>query len=274
MSDLYLAALNSGSNANCYYVGNDREAVLIDAGLSCRETARRMKQLGLEMDRVKALFISHEHNDHIKGLPGLVRKYGWPVYITPPTLRQAGLRIPPERTVAFEHGTPVPVGDLRITPFRKYHDAADPHSFIVSGHGLHVGVMTDIGHACPEVRMQFGKCHAAFLESNYCDTLLANGPYPFPLQERIRSDRGHLSNDQALDLFRQHRSAELRLLILSHLSQHNNHPLVVEELFTPHAGTVRIAVASRYHPSDVFVVRGGPGATTGAKPMQQLTLFG
>src|ERR1700755_2610043 len=92
---LYIASLNSGSNGNCYYIGNENEAVLIDAGLSCRETERRMRRLGLYLDRVRAIFISHEHDDHIRGLEILSRRYQLPVYITGPTLGQC--RFPPDQ---------------------------------------------------------------------------------------------------------------------------------------------------------------------------------
>ena len=88
---LFISSLNSGSNGNCYYVGNQHEAVLVDAGISCREIEKRMKRLGLRMENVKAVFVSHEHSDHIKGLPVLIKKYQLPVYITPRTMRNGGL---------------------------------------------------------------------------------------------------------------------------------------------------------------------------------------
>jgi phosphoribosyl 1,2-cyclic phosphodiesterase len=90
---LFITSLNSGSNGNCYYVGNEQEAVLIDAGISCRETERRMKRLGLPLDKVKAIFVSHEHSDHTKGIEVLARKYQLPVFITPLTLQRTGLPV-------------------------------------------------------------------------------------------------------------------------------------------------------------------------------------
>ncbi len=253
----YFASLNSGSNANCYYAGNSREAVLIDAGLSCRETEKRMKHLGLEMEKVKALFISHEHSDHITGAAGLSRKFNLPVYITGPTLENSRLPLEKSLVRSFRHAQAIALGDLRVTPFRKSHDAADPHSFLISYRELNIGVITDIGYACKRVIRYFSRCHAAFLESNYCPDMLENGSYPRHLKKRISSDEGHLSNDQALELFRHYRSDDLRLLILSHLSKNNNHPGLVESLFAPHAGTTRIVVASRYHPSPVFCLEPG-----------------
>jgi phosphoribosyl 1,2-cyclic phosphodiesterase len=253
---LFISSLNSGSNANCYYIGNSSEAVLVDAGLSCRETEKRMKQLGLSMDTVKALFISHEHSDHITGMQGISKKYKLPVYITDGTLHNSNMKVEPNLVFPFKHAKPVAIGNLLITPFRKSHDASDPHSFMISGYGVNIGVITDIGYACKQVIKYFRQCHAIFLESNYCDEMLEEGSYPPYLKKRIRSDEGHLSNDQALELFLQYKSGDLRLLILSHLSKNNNKPELVEKLFTRNAGDTKIVVASRFEASPVFCIDG------------------
>ena len=100
---LFIASLNSGSNANCYYIGNAREAVLVDAGLSCRETERRMNRLQLSMEKVKALFVSHEHADHISGVPGIAKKYKLPVYITDDTLRNCKMPLDSMQVHSFRH---------------------------------------------------------------------------------------------------------------------------------------------------------------------------
>lgn len=276
---VFISSLNSGSNANCYYAGNNDEAILIDAGLSCRETERRMKSLGLEMGKVKALFISHEHSDHITGMTGLSKKYRLPVYITSATHSNSNMKVEPSLVHSFTHAKPVRVGGLTITPFRKSHDAGDPHSFMVSFQGVNVGIITDIGYACKRVIKYFGQCHAAFLETNYCEDMLANGDYPYHLKKRISSDQGHLSNTQALELFKHYRSADLRLLVLSHLSKNNNKPTLVESLFKPHAGNTRIIIASRYEPTPVFRVEGNLQATAirpasrRKKNENQLSLF-
>ena len=276
---IQVCSLNSGSNANCYYIGNSQEAVLVDAGLSCRETERRMKQSGLSMENVKALFISHEHTDHICGLAGISKKYRLPVYVTSDTLRHINMPLDPVLVHPFKHAKPIRVGNLVVTPFNKSHDAADPHSFIVSGYGINTGIITDIGYACKRVIKYFGQCHAVFLESNYCDNMLTNGSYPWYLKKRISSDEGHLSNAQALDLFRHYRSADLRLLVLSHLSKNNNKPKLVEELFTPHAGKTRIFIASRYEASPVFTIESNAIAAVKRpakkimKDERQLSLF-
>src|SRR4051812_2755111 len=124
---LYVASLNSGSNGNCYYVGNEHEAVLIDAGISCREIDKRLARLGLSPRAIKVVFISHEHSDHIKGVEVFSKKYQLPVYITSTTLYAGGLVIPPERTFSFTAYLPVEIAGMSVTAFPKYHDASDPH---------------------------------------------------------------------------------------------------------------------------------------------------
>lgn len=252
---LFISSLNSGSNGNCYYVGNQREAILVDVGISCREVEKRMKRLDLDIKKVRAVFISHEHTDHISGLPGLVTKYKLPVYITAATLRFSGLRLDRGCVSSFAPLQPITVGELTIVPFPKYHDAADPFSFTVSYGGVKVGVFTDIGTPCENLVHHFRQCHAAFLESNYDDEMLEKGRYPWFLKNRIRGDKGHLSNRQALELFTAHRPEAMSHLFLSHLSKNNNCPRVVQELFDRHAGEVKMVVATRDKETEVYHIQ-------------------
>jgi phosphoribosyl 1,2-cyclic phosphodiesterase len=253
---LYIASLNSGSNGNCYYIGNDRDAILVDAGISCREVERRMRRLGLSLSTVKAIFISHEHGDHIRGLEVLANRYKLPVYITGTTLVQTGMSLDPGRTLSFTAHEAISVGALEITAFPKSHDASDPHSFVVSCDGIHIGVLTDIGYVCGQVAGYFRQCHAAFLETNYDEKMLEDGRYPWHLKNRIRGGQGHLSNRQALELFTGYRSSFMSHLFLSHLSQDNNRPELVQQLFEQHAGMVSVTVASRHAETEVYTIRG------------------
>ena len=253
---LFITSLNSGSNGNCYYIGNDTEAVLIDAGISCRETERRMKKLGLAISLVKAIFVSHEHIDHITGVPALSKKYQIPVYITSATLVNSKIPVQAHLVNSFQAGKPITIGKLSVKAFIKSHDAVDPHSFTISYNQLKVGVFTDIGHSCKEVKKHFEQCHAVFLEANYCEDMLEKGSYPVYLKRRISGDKGHLSNNQALDLFIKHRGSHLSHLLLSHLSKNNNSPTLVSELFNKQAGNTRIIVASRYEETPVFCIDG------------------
>jgi len=275
---LFIASLNSGSNGNCYYIGNRSEAVLIDAGISCRETEKRMKRLGLTMEKVKAVFVSHEHTDHINGINTLTNKYKLPVYITEGTLRHSGLNIAKDLIVPFTADNPVIIGGLSIKAFTKFHDANDPHSFIVEDNAVSVGVITDIGAACERVVQHFKQCHAAFLEANYDETMLATGSYPYHLKKRISGGNGHLSNTQALDLLITHRPSFMSHLILSHLSKNNNRPETVQNLFAPHAGTTKIIIASRYEETALYEVNGSANSFIQRdkrvnKHPQQLAIF-
>lgn len=278
---LYVASLNSGSNGNCYYIGNATDAVLVDAGISAREIDRRMHRLGLAMDKVRGLFVSHEHSDHITGVVGLSKKYKLPVYISPATLQASRLPVIPELVRHFTTEDPVTIGNLQVEPFKKLHDAADPYSFVISHNRVNVGVFTDIGRACDKVMRHFANCHCVFLESNYCADMLMKGSYPWPLKKRISSGSGHLSNDEALTLFTNYRAEFLSHLILSHLSKNNNRPELVESLFAGHAGKTNIIVASRYQESQVYCIDGKVSSTAEDTPFtnkvkpaaQQLSLF-
>lgn len=274
---LFITSLNSGSNGNCYYIGNNDEAVLVDAGLTCRETEKRMIRLGLKISTVKAIFISHEHGDHIKGLCALAHKFSLPVYITPLTLK--GCRTLDRSLIHhFDAYRAVQIGALRITAFPKYHDAEDPHSFIIESKDVTVGVFTDIGKTCDRLISHFKLCNAAFLETNYDEAMLVNGRYPIFLKNRIRGGFGHLSNKQALDLFIQHRPANMSHLLLSHLSKDNNDPEVAATLFRQYAGDTNIVVASRYRETQVYHIAQQPVAIGVVKKLpykpMQLSFFG
>jgi phosphoribosyl 1,2-cyclic phosphodiesterase len=253
---LHIASINSGSNGNCYYVGNANEAVLIDAGISCREIEKRMARLNLSLQKVKAIFISHEHTDHTRGISVLSRKYKLPVYISSATHLNSGLFLDKELLFGIEHLKSITIGELTVKPFKKLHDAADPYSFNISDNQLTIGVYTDIGSVCHQVINHFKDCDAVFLEANYDEYMLDNGHYPFHLKQRIKSDTGHLSNTQALNLFTTHKSPSLSHLILSHLSKENNNPGLVERLFKEVAGQTKIVVASRYNESELFFITG------------------
>lgn len=212
-----------------------------------------MQRLGLSMTMVKAIFVSHEHSDHINGIPVLARKYQLPVYITDNTMQAGRLNLA-QLAVSFRAYEPVYIGSLAITAFPKLHDASEPHSFLIECNGIRVGVFTDIGAACTHVVNHFKRCHAAFLEANYDEEMLDKGNYPYYLKNRIRNGWGHLSNKQALQLFLDHRPAYMSHLLLSHLSKNNNCPDLVQNLFNEHAGNTTVIVASRFSETPVFTV--------------------
>jgi phosphoribosyl 1,2-cyclic phosphodiesterase len=249
---LFIASLNSGSNGNCYYISNANEAVLIDVGISCRELKKRLARLNLPIEKVKAIFVSHEHGDHVRGVESVCEKYRIPVYITKETFECSSLKLEQGLVKFFKADAAMKIGALSVFAFSKIHDAADPCSFIVTGNGIKVAVITDIGIACNRVIDHFKQCHAAFLEANYDEDMLENGNYPMYLKNRIRGGNGHLSNKQALDLFIKHRPVCMSHLILSHLSKKNNSPERVYKLFMPYAEQTHISVASRFEETPVF----------------------
>lgn len=268
---LFISSLNSGSNGNCYYIGNHTEAILIDAGISCTEVEKRLERLGLDIKNIKAVFISHEHTDHISGLRVLAKKYRLPVYITQATQRFSRVTLDKNLARSFTAHQPVVIGNLSISAFPKFHDAADPYSFMVSCGQVKVGVFTDIGTPCENLVHHFKQCHAAFLEANYDEVMLEEGRYPEFLKNRIRGGNGHLSNRQALALFTGHRPAFMSHLFLSHLSKNNNCPKLVQQLFNENAGGVKMIVASRDQETAVYHIR-SDGALPEALPVfsQQL----
>ena len=215
-----------------------------------------MHRLGLLLEKVKAVIVSHEHSDHTRGIETLIRKYQLPVYISPDTLKHSGLFLEEHLVKPFKANQPFHIGQLKIQPFPKRHDASDPFSFNICCNNVQVGVFTDIGTPCENVIHHFGQCHAAFLEANYDEKMLEEGSYPYYLKQRIRGDYGHLSNHQALELFLKYRPSFMSYLVLSHLSQNNNCPTVVANLFNPHAGDTKIVVASRYEESAVYRIDG------------------
>ena len=249
-----ICALASGSNGNCYYIGNGEEAVLIDAGISRRQVLKRMKEVKLDMRKVKAVFISHEHSDHIRGLRVLCDMHELPGYLTETTLNRARKDTHPQKIKLFAPGEAVQVGSIKVHTFSKHHDAVDPCSFRVEVNGQHIGVMTDIGVGCDNVKSHLSACHAVFLESNYDEALLMEGPYPYYLKQRVSSDEGHLSNDQAVELVKNLNGSPLKTIFLSHISADNNRPELAMQAFEEVADKFEVLPTSRYAPTEVYTL--------------------
>jgi phosphoribosyl 1,2-cyclic phosphodiesterase len=274
---LFVASLNSGSNGNCYYVGNGDDHILVDVGISCRETEKRLKRLGLSLKKIKAVFITHEHGDHVHGATAISKKYKIPVYITKSTLQNGRVVLREDLCFPFHANIPVVIGNLAITGFSKLHDASDPHSFIIECCGVKVGVFTDIGIACENVTRHFKECHAAFLESNYDPDMLTRGSYPWHLKERIRGGKGHLSNDQARALVLEHKPTFMSHLFLSHLSQDNNSPKLVKSVFEKICGQTEVIIAGRKKETKLYHIRSKFARPRFSQPLsapiQQLSIF-
>jgi len=249
---LEICALASGSNGNCYYVGNEKDAILIDAGISCRQIFSRIEEKKLQLNKIKAIFISHEHSDHIRGARVIEKKLKIPIFITSKTYYAAYNNLKPDYPKFFEPGEKITIGSFKIHSFLKNHDAANPCSFRVEYEGKNIGVFTDIGEPCDNVKFHLGECDVLFLETNYDEKMLWEGKYPYFLKKRIASELGHLSNKQALDLLVKHAGKKLICVFLSHISKDNNSPEIALNEIQVLETKFKIMPTSRYEAVEVF----------------------
>jgi phosphoribosyl 1,2-cyclic phosphodiesterase len=224
--------LASGSRGNCAIVSSSRTKILVDAGISCRETFKRMKAQGDDPHSLAAILITHEHCDHIYGLATLGKKLRIPVFMTGAThqawtraLRnEKGEKPQLEKFERFESGHRFQVGDIEVKPFTIPHDAADPVGFTFRAEGIKVGVATDLGYLPVSVRDHLRGCDVLVLESNHDLEMLRVGPYPWSVKQRVMSRVGHLSNDALADFFSGDYDNSAAFVVLAQLSEHNNHP--------------------------------------------------
>lgn len=256
-----IIVLNSGSNGNAVYVESPvtGAAVLLDCGISRKQIELRLKQHGRFLDSVRAVFVTHEHADHVRGLPVTTKLYRMPTFLTEATWRKMWKHRPHKGHRFISRDARVTVEDISVEAFSKNHDAADPVFFVVEISGVRFLYATDLGEHNEDLARLLGDVDAALLESNYDEEMLENGSYPPDLKIRIRSTYGHLSNMQAMDLVAAHANGRLHTLILGHLSENNNTPEVVgrevERLFARRGEfRPRIVVASRYEVGDLLSI--------------------
>lgn len=248
--------LGSGSKGNCTYLRHQQGAILIDQGFSLKTVEERFACCGLNPRDVAAIIVSHEHGDHIKGIGIFARRYHVPVYLTeatyaalpPDLLKKVSVRF-------FESGKTFAIEDCEITPFHIPHDAADPVGFVVTAGNKRAAIVTDLGSVSQAVLMHIKDLDLLLLEANHDLRMLLNGPYPLDLKHRIRSRVGHLSNEQSLELFQQlNTNGRLKHLILGHLSEINNQPQIVEEVFCQHPACrqLQVTIASQATPTPII----------------------
>lgn len=247
-----ICALASGSNGNSYYVGNKNEAVIVDAGIYHKRLMHRMQSANLEPKKVKAVFVSHEHGDHVCGLRVTSKRMNIPAISTKKTFHKLKRNSIPDLYSFFEPDVPYQINDIKVVPFLKNHDAIEPCSFIIHINGLCIGVMTDIGFANETLGKYIAQCDAIFLETNYDEKMLFEGSYPYFLKQRVASDFGHLSNIQARELIDMYASDKLKVLILSHLSAANNTPDLALDSFRNLNPEIKIYLSNRYDASEVI----------------------
>lgn len=227
-----LTVLASGSRGNCTVVSSNQAGILVDAGISCRETLKRMRAAGEDPEKLKAIVISHEHQDHVAGLRVLARKLQIPVYISEATYhywrrdsRDAdGKPAKIERREHFEVGRSFTVADITVTTFTIPHDAADPCGFTFKADGIKIGLVTDLGYMPSNVKEQLRGCDGLMIESNHDLEMLRNGPYPWMVKQRVMSRVGHLSNSALGEFLEKDYDGQAAFVVLAHLSEQNNHP--------------------------------------------------
>lgn len=219
-----LTVLASGSSGNTMLIESDGRGVLLDAGISARETLRRIEACGASGTRIDAILVSHEHSDHVSGARVLARRLGVPVIATRGTLRAAErYLIDVSETVGVEYGDGFEVGGLRVSVFATSHDATQPAGFTFEGPGRQrIGVLTDTGVVTAKALEALAGCHVLGIEANHDPAMLERGPYPQFLKHRIAGDEGHLSNGAAAAALAELQWGGLVAVFGLHLSEENN----------------------------------------------------
>lgn len=215
--------MGSGSQGNGTLVEWQDQLLLIDCGFTIKEVERRISRLGRSAADITAILVTHEHADHLKGVPALARKYKLPVYMTPGTFRSRDLGVLP-RLHLIEGYQPFRLGNVEVTPVAVPHDAREPAQFVFQARGRRLGVLTDLGNISAHVEEQYLDCDALLLEANHDPQMLAMGPYPYSLKQRVGGLWGHLSNQQAAGFLQRINTARLEHLVVGHISQKNNTP--------------------------------------------------
>lgn len=217
--------LASSSAGNSIFLATEKTRILVDAGINRKETFARLAAIGEDPERLDAIFITHEHTDHISGLPVISRALGGrvPVFATHQTapLLDWG-NSPPPPLETFQAGAAFDFRDLRVQSFTLPHDATDPVGYTFRAQGIKIAIATDLGYLPESVRFHLRGAHFLLLESNHHPELLKVGPYPWHLKQRILSRNGHLSNDAACDYIASELPEETQWLVLGHLSEQNN----------------------------------------------------
>jgi phosphoribosyl 1,2-cyclic phosphodiesterase len=257
---LRFALLGSGSSGNAMLVASPDCKVLIDNGFSLKELQARVAGIGETLEGLKALFVTHEHSDHVKGIGILARRLGVPVYMTPKTYENLPESVGElSRVELFESGESVTIDGLTLASFNVCHDAADPVSFVVQSKGVKLGLAADLGHAPRYVKQRLEGSHALILESNHCPDMLHRGSYPPALKQRIRSRYGHLSNVDMTSLLASLLHDALQIVVLVHLSQENNSPDLAHKMAADvlKGHRAELYVAHQDVPTPLFAIRSG-----------------
>jgi phosphoribosyl 1,2-cyclic phosphodiesterase len=217
--------LGSGSEGNGLVVESGSTRILIDCGFAVSAAVRRLARNGIEPESLAAVVVTHEHADHLGGVPRFAARFGLPVWLTHGTLAAANGRLQTGLSVhAFDSHDPFVIGDLAVAPIPVPHDAREPVQFVFGDGARRLGLLTDVGMSTPHVVECLSGCDALVLECNHDPELLANCDYPAALKQRIAGRHGHLANDAAADLLREIDCSRLQHVFAAHLSRQNNRP--------------------------------------------------
>ena len=258
--------LGSGSGGNATLVeGADGVRVLVDAGFSGRDLENRLRSVDIDPESLSAIFITHEHGDHTRGMGVLARRFGLALYLTPITRRACNaLLLGGEDVRSYSSREPLRIGSLEVRPFLTVHDAADPVAVTVCDvlTGEKLGIATDLGRPTAAVRAALADSHVLVLEANHDEAMLWNGPYPWSVKQRIGSTHGHLSNRASSDLARELFHPGLSAVVLAHLSEHCNEGSLAREVVgevlqnVGYRGMLTVAIQERpLEPIEVAVYR-------------------
>ncbi|KXS55659.1 MAG: hypothetical protein AMR96_07085 [Candidatus Adiutrix intracellularis] len=245
--------LASGSRGNAIWVEEGDLALVVDCGLSAREFLSRVGVAGLDISRLSCLLVSHEHRDHISGLGVLARRLKIPVLANAATCAAASPLVGRVRWEIFTTGDTLNLGPLKIRTLGLSHDAVDPVAFVMESQAGRLGLATDLGTPTELIKYRFQALTALILEFNHDYRLLMDGPYPWPLKQRVRGRTGHLVNETAATFAAKLYHREMRYLILAHLSEINNNPaLALKVARETLDGALEPVAASQWEPTVVF----------------------
>jgi phosphoribosyl 1,2-cyclic phosphodiesterase len=221
---LSFTLLGSGSSGNTTLVSDGTTHILVDVGLSGRETARRLRECGLAPDDVSAIIVSHEHGDHCRGVAPFAKDLDIPVFMTDEVFRSSEMKLDPAKHRPIRPGEQFDVYGICLTCFSVPHDSADPLGFVIEKAGVKLGIVLDLGYLSNLVLERLRGCDGIIMESNHDVQMLKVGPYPWALKQRVMSRRGHLSNDSVAQYLGNDFDGKARHVVLAHLSKKNNLP--------------------------------------------------
>ena len=248
-----VSVLASGSRGNSTVIESSQARILVDAGISCRETFKRLKSIGVDPRHLSAIVITHEHTDHVYGLATLAKKLNVPVFMTGAThqawaraLRDEAGELPKlGKLEFFSAGRSFQIADVTVTAFTIPHDAADPVGFTFRAEGAKIAIATDLGYMPASVSDHLRKCDVLVVESNHDLEMLRVGPYPWSVKQRVMSRVGHLSNESLARFFAKDYDGGASYIVLAHLSEQNNHPEVARKTAESALGPQRTLLQNR-----------------------------